>query len=1563
MKKNVLLLFAAMLFVNSVYAVITGIVGVPTVCAGSTRTLSNATVGGTWSSSNTATATVSASGVVTGIAAGTAMITYNVSGAIVALAVTVNATPPATTGSTTVCGLETTALSNAMPGGMWSSARPAVGSVSTSGVVRANSPIPDTVSIFYTMPGTGCRRSTLITINDHPYLLCFGSFCASSTLLCVGSSAGFAVATATGSVAGMLWSSSNPSVASVSLDGSVYAVSPGMAYISLTTPQGCSVSAGILVPAPTPAITGTLSACHGKTTTLSNAMPGGTWSTSCINATISTAGVVMGNAPGTAIIGYTPPTGCVTQTTVTILEAPYNITGTLVACPGTSTTLGNLISGGTWSSGNTGIATIGASTGIVTGVAPGTVSITYTSSAGCRQMATVTVNTNPNITGTKSMCPGKTTFLTSVPAAATWASSNTTMATIATGIVTGVAAGTAIITATATTGCKGTAIVTVNAVPPNMTGVQTVCAGSTTSLSNVMTGGTWASSSVAMAAVSSTGVVTGTIAGTTNISYTSSSGCLRTAVVTVNAVPSITGIASVCVGTKATLSGLAGGGTWSSISSATATVGSTGIVTGVTSGTATIDYTLSNGCKKTAVATVNITPGTISGTASLCSGTGTTLSNSLPGGVWSSGNVAVASIGTAGNLIGATAGTSLISYTYGTCRATRAVTVLAVPAAIMGVAKACTGMTATLTNTTAGGAWSSSNAGIGAVSATGVVTGGAAGTANIIYTLPNTCSKSVVATVNANPASITGTRSLCPATTTTLANATTGMLSWSSSNMLTASVTSAGVVSGIAAGTTKITYKLTSGCYTTAEVTVNPIPLIVGTLTACPGTTTTLGNCGYVTSIGTFASTNTSRATIDAYSGVVSGISAGTVAMIYTTNVGCSKSTIVTINATPVIGGTLSICPGKTTMLTSSPAGTVWTSGNTAVATASAGVVTGVAAGTSKITVTAVNGCKGTANILVNPQPPTISGILATCVGSTTSLSNTMTGGAWTSSLPGVASITSGGVVTGVLQGNATISYTSTAGCLRTGILSVNALPTITGTASICVGTVATLAGAATGGSWVSSVVSKATVGATGIVTGVSAGTTTISYTLANGCRRTTVATVNTTPAAITGTASLCSGSATTLSNSLPGGAWSSGSVAIASVGTAGNITGTTAGTALISYTFGTCRATRAVTVLASPAVIGGIAKACPGTTATLTNTSAGGAWSSGNAAIGTVSTTGVLTGSAAGTANIIYTLPNTCSRSVVATINANPASITGTRSVCTGATTSLTSATTGALSWTSSDLSKASVNTLGVVSGMAGGTSNITYKLTTGCLTIAMVTVNAMPAAITGTLTACSGLTTTLANVSTGGAWSSGNTSVASINVSGVVTGVAGGTSVVSYSFPTGCRKTTTVTINQSPMSIAGTATVCKNATTSLSNTGTGTWSTLAPTIATVSSTTGLVTGVNAGTGTVVFTAPNGCKATKVVTVNICGSREMTTAVATTEFDTHAVIFPNPTSGMFTINSPEAGTLSVLAVNGKVVANYNIDKGNTNIVLPQELAVGVYVCRFNGADGAAATIRLIYQP
>ncbi len=79
-------------------------------------------------------------------------------------------------------------------------------------------------------------------------------------------------------------------------------------------------------------------------------------------------------------------------------------------------------------------------------------------------------------------------------------------------------------------------------------------------------------------------------------------------------------------------------------------------------------------------------------------------------------------------------------------------------------------------------------------------------------------------------------------------------------------------------------------------------------------------------------------------------------------------------------------------------------------------------------------------------------------------------------------------------------------------------------------------------------------------------------------------------------------------------------------------------------------------------------------------------------------------------------------------------------------------------------------------------------------------VTVNAIPAAITGADSVCFGAMTTLTEDSTGGTWSSSNAAVAAVGSTGIVQGVSHGTATITYAFATGCNATFAETVNRIP-------------------------------------------------------------------------------------------------------------------------------------------------------------------
>ena len=106
--------------------------------------------------------------------------------------------------------------------------------------------------------------------------------------------------------------------------------------------------------------------------------------------------------------------------------------------------------------------------------------------------------------------------------------------------------------------------------------------------------------------------------------------------------------------------------------------------------------------------------------------------------------------------------------------------------------------------------------------------------------------------------------------------------------------------------------------------------------------------------------------------------------------------------------------------------------------------------------------------------------------------------------------------------------------CSSTTTLVVNPTPTITApVTTLCVGATTTLSGSGTAHAttpWASSNTSVATVSATGLVTAVATGTTTITFMNSGSCIQTQLMTVVASPtASISGSATVCSGSNATL--------------------------------------------------------------------------------------------------------------------------------------------------------------------------------------------------------------------------------------------------------------------------------------------------------------------------------------------------------------------------------------------------------------------------------------------------
>ncbi len=756
-----------------------------------------------------------------------------------------------------------------------------------------------------------------------------------------------------------------------------------------------------------------------------------------------------------------------------------------------------------------------------------------------------------------------------------------------------------------------------------ITGVSSVCTGGFALMSSISSGLLWSSSDPSVATITAgTGAVTGISVGTTTITYMSPLGCYATKTLTVTGTPPITGTFSLCTGVPETFTHVTPGGTWSSSNTAVATVGvGTGVVDGVSAGTARITYRMGGGCKASVEITVNTSPAPITGTTIVCEGSGSTLSTTSTGGFWSSSDGSIASVDGSGNMTGITDGSATISYTLPSgCASIAPVTINPVPAAITGSTGLCIFGTTPLSSASAGGTWTSSSPAIATIDASGLVTAGpTAGSSVITYTLPSGCFATTTVNVVVVVAPIVGSTTTCRNEDYTYSNASPGGV-WSSSNPSVGTIDAAGSFTPLTVGTTTISYTLGSGCLSLTVVTVNPNEYITGVATLCQGATTTMSN---PLTGGTWSSSDASIFTVHPSTGDVTGVSGGTATLNYTNTNGCTTNTDITVNPTPSpITGNRLICVGNNTLLGSMPAGGTWSSGNIAVASigSSSGDAFGITAGTADITYTSASGCVTTAVLTVSPTLAPIVGDLSVCPTFTSLLTHPLTGGTWTSSDATIATVGfSSGILAGVNPsgGTATITYSPlTSGCFITATATVLPTPAISvaGSSSICVGATATVSTSMSGSTWTSSNASVATVSTlSGLVTGISGGTTSITCFGSNGCNNNVTFTVNTPPSAISGPVLVCPGTSITLSSSPTGGTWSSSTPANATVGAGtGVVTGIAPGTTTITYTLPTgCTATTEISVLNVPvATITPIGDTvlCPGDFVTLTSSTVGGA-------------------------------------------------------------------------------------------------------------------------------------------------------------------------------------------------------------------------------------------------------------------------------------------------------------------------------------------------------------------
>ena len=142
---------------------------------------------------------------------------------------------------------------------------------------------------------------------------------------------------------------------------------------------------------------------------------------------------------------------------------------------------------------------------------------------------------------------------------------------------------------------------------------------------------------------------------------------------------------------------------------------------------------------------------------------------------------------------------------------------------------------------------------------------------------------------------------------------------------------------------------------------------------------------------------------------------------------------------------------------------------------------------------------------------------------------------------------------------------------------------------------------------------------------------------------------------------------------------------------------------------------------------ITGAAIVCANSTAQYTHPVSGGTWTLSNGANATISNTGLLTTAANENITVSYSYTiNGCSKTETKTVTIESPLISGLTLVGAGNTITLSASTTPASSnaWVSSNPSKATVSASGVVSGLATGTTIITFTNNNACTDTALITI-----------------------------------------------------------------------------------------------------------------------------------------------------------------------------------------------------------------------------------------------
>ena len=564
----------------------------------------------------------------------------------------------------------------------------------------------------------------------------------------------------------VVWASEDPTIATVSNAGVVTGVRAAAVKVAATAEGKTAVVDVTVNPKSVASIrlspTGDAQLLVGQTRQMTAETLAGdgevltgrviTWSSNSPTvASVSTTGLITAIAPGgavvtaasegrTAVVAITVSSVPVASVAVTPASDEVVVTQTLQLTATAKDAQGGSLTGRpvSWSTSDATKATV-SSTGLVTGIAPGTVTITA-SAEGKSGTSDITVKPKP--VGAVILSPaqvsieaGQTRQLTAQVTddqgnvlsgrPISYASDKPNVATVsATGLVTALTVGDAKITATSE-GKTGTADVTVTPVPVATVdvspGTADLTIGQTVNLTatpkdargNTLSGRTisWTSGSPTVATVSTSGLVTAIGSGSTVV-FATVEGRTGSATINVRQVPvtSVTvapAVSALAIGASVQLAATVKSGTtiltdrvvgWSSSNDAVAVVSSTGRVTALKAGAATITAT-SEGVAGTAfvgvgVASIVVTPtptNVIVGQTRQLTAVARDAANATISGIpftWASSAPAAATVDANGLVTGRAIGSANVSATFGTVSGSSAVSVIPAPVATVVVSPA-----------------------------------------------------------------------------------------------------------------------------------------------------------------------------------------------------------------------------------------------------------------------------------------------------------------------------------------------------------------------------------------------------------------------------------------------------------------------------------------------------------------------------------------------------------------------------------------------------------------------------------------------------------------------------------------------------------------------------------------------------------------------------------------------------------------------------------------------------------------------------------------------------------